>query len=402
MNPAVLPDANRRLAYLEHYPEPGIAQGVWLEHFPFQIGRKKTADYVIISSQVSKEHAEVCRVGDAYLIRDVGSTNGTYVNGQRVTEAVLVHGDIIHVAHKEFRFGYGQAEAPVDSEVRNTAAADGGLPPSIMRGTWLLREMLTGHRVRIVFQPIICLATQKVAAYEALGRGAHDQLSPNPCDLFDLAERCQLAGRLSRLFRMMAVQEAFRLPAEAHVFFNLHPSELEDAAFISSLGETRSLLRGGQRMVLEIHEDVVADTKSLSGLRRQLRELDIGLAFDDFGAGQTRLTELAEVPPDFIKLDLKLIRGLDQARARQELVQAIIQVGTSLGVQIIAEGVETREEAEVCRRLGCQYAQGFLFGRPQPALLLAPRTERDTIECDISPVKDPLLASRPDHPAKEA
>jgi EAL domain-containing protein (putative c-di-GMP-specific phosphodiesterase class I) len=380
------------LAYLEHYPEPGLAQRVWLDRFPFRIGRTKTAHHPVYSSKVSKQHAEIRRAGDQYVLRDVGSTNGTFVNGQRIAEAVLHSGDIIHVAHKEFRFACGTAEAPVDSDAANTEHADSRLPPSFIHGNLLLRELLNQHRVSIVFQPIVNLETWETVAYEALGRGAHDQLSPNPDELFELAERCRLAPELSRLFRMAAVKEAFALPPGAQVFFNVHPLELKHEAFIPLLREVRAAMRADQRMVLEVHEDVVADAQMICGLRDQLHACDIRLAFDDFGAGQNRLTELADAPPDFVKLDRNLVRDLDRAPGRQELIEALNRVATGLGIRLVAEGIETADEADTCLRLGCRLGQGFLFGTPQPGTCLTLRKKSDTRRIDLSQLRQRLTA----------
>ena len=99
------------LPYLEHFPEPGQPpHRILLDQLPFRIGRSMTAHYVIYSRQVSKEHTEIFRgPGHQVRIRDLKSTNGTCVNGQRIEEAPLVNGDIIHVAHKEFRFGLDSA-----------------------------------------------------------------------------------------------------------------------------------------------------------------------------------------------------------------------------------------------------------------------------------------------------
>src|ERR1700676_5217673 len=106
-------DAPAAVAYLEHYPETGEgAHRLLLDHFPFCIGRNASAHYCINSRHVSKDHALIAREGEVFLIRDVGSTNGTFVNGQRIQEAVLSSGDIVHVAHKEFRFGLDAAAAP--------------------------------------------------------------------------------------------------------------------------------------------------------------------------------------------------------------------------------------------------------------------------------------------------
>jgi EAL domain-containing protein (putative c-di-GMP-specific phosphodiesterase class I) len=352
--------------YLEHYPEGGEgAHRLLLERFPFTIGRSPVAHYCINSRHVSKEHAEIVRVEDQICIRDLGSTNGTFVNGQRVQEAPLFHGDIVHVAHKEFRFGH-EASAPAASgEISLTAQADSPLPSSLIQNVELLREILRDRLVKTLFQPIVDLRTQAPLGYEALGRGTHDKLSPNPTFLFSVAAQCNLAPELSRLFRRLAVQDAARLPAGTHVFLNLHPNELRDGVFLQTLRGIPAAL-GDRRVVLEFHEEAVANALAMGRLRGQLHEMGVQLAYDDFGAGQARLAELAEVPPDFIKLDKALIRGIHESPARQELVRALTRVSTDLGILLIAEGIELEEERAVCLELGCHFGQGYLFGRPQP------------------------------------
>jgi EAL domain-containing protein (putative c-di-GMP-specific phosphodiesterase class I) len=364
--------ADPTLPYLEHYPEPGEApHRILLDQLPFRIGRSMTAHYIIYSRQVSKDHSEIFRDGKDFRIRDLGSTNGTFVNGQRVNSAPLLNGDIIHIAHKELRFGYEPIEAHDDVGRCFTEPAASQLPASVIRSSNHLREMLNSQSVRVVFQPIIDMETRAVLGFEALGRGTHRELSTNPGDLFGLADQCHLSCELSRLFRSVAVEEASRLPDHTMLFFNIHPSEMDSEALIDSLRDLKKMLRKAQQVVLEVHEGVVADVASMRWLREQLNELEIGLAYDDFGAGQARLTELAEVPPDFIKLDRSLIRDIDRGAARQDVIKALNRVCADLQVESIAEGVETAAEAAVCQKLGCHYGQGFLFGRPQPLAQLA-------------------------------
>ncbi len=364
--------------YLEHYPEGGEgAHRLLLERFPFTIGRSTTAHYCINSRHVSKEHAEIVRLGGEIHIRDLGSTNGTFVNGQRIQEATLFHGDIIHVAHKEFRFGNEATPPAASGELALTAHADSPLPSSFIQNMQHLRELLRGQSVKPLFQPIVELRTRELLGYEALGRGTHDKLSPNPVYLFSVAAQCGLATELSRLFRQMAVAEAARLPVDACLFLNLHPDELRDDRLLQTLEKIPHIL-GGRPIVLEFHEEAVADAAAMGRLRSQLHDLGIGLAYDDFGAGQARLTEMAEVPPDFIKLDKALIRDIHLALPRQELVRALVRVSTDLGIRLIAEGIEAAEEMEVCIDLGCHYGQGFFFGRPQAARAAVGREENVT------------------------
>ena len=119
--------------------------------------------------------------------------------------------------------------------------------------------------------------------------------------------------------------------------------------------------------MLEIHESALAQPDLISWLRGRLVEIDVGLAYDDFGAGQARLFELAEAPPDYLKFDRRFVTGLDHAPAsRQRLVPSLVAAARELKVKTVAEGVETAEEAEACVRAGFTLAQGYHFGRPAP------------------------------------
>jgi EAL domain-containing protein (putative c-di-GMP-specific phosphodiesterase class I) len=120
------------------------------------------------------------------------------------------------------------------------------------------------------------------------------------------------------------------------------------------------------RLTLEVHEGALADLESVDRLRTQLARSGVGLAYDDFGAGQARLLELAEVPPHYLKFDMSFVRGIDSAPpSRQRMLSSLVTVARDLLVYTVAEGVETAEEADVCMRIGFTHAQGFFFGRPR-------------------------------------
>lgn len=98
-----------------------------------------------------------------------------------------------------------------------------------------------------------------------------------------------------------------------------------------------------------------------------LVELNMGLAYDDFGAGQSRLNELTETAPDYVKFDMSLIRNIDAASPqRQEVLASLIQIVHNLGILSVAEGIETQAEGETCLKMGFDLAQGFFYGRPAP------------------------------------
>jgi EAL domain-containing protein (putative c-di-GMP-specific phosphodiesterase class I) len=203
-----------------------------------------------------------------------------------------------------------------------------------------------------------------MAAYEALGRGLHPALPCGPSELFRISECIGVEGELSRLLRRKAVELAAKDPKVAALFLNTHPAELERPGLIESLEELRAFAPHLD-LILEIHESALAQPAFMAALRDQLSEINVGLAYDDFGAGQARLLELAEAPPHYLKFDRKFITAIDQAPpSRRRLLASLVAAARELLVKTIAEGVETAAEAEVCARIGFTHAQGFHFGRP--------------------------------------
>lgn len=119
---------------------------------------------------------------------------------------------------------------------------------------------------------------------------------------------------------------------------------------------------------MEIHEAAVTDIVKLREFANSLGQLGIRFAYDDFGAGQARLLELADVPAHFVKFDMALIRGLHKASERKrQVVRDLVKMVLATGSIPLAEGVEDEEEAKVCIEMGFQLIQGYLTGRPIPA-----------------------------------
>jgi EAL domain-containing protein (putative c-di-GMP-specific phosphodiesterase class I) len=121
-------------------------------------------------------------------------------------------------------------------------------------------------------------------------------------------------------------------------------------------------------VTLEIHESAATRIEEIRRLRCLLTELQMTLAYDDFGAGQARLVELAEVPPDYLKFDMQLVQGIqDASAARQQMLATLVRMADEMGIQTLAEGMETAADAETCRELGFHLGQGFHYGCPAPA-----------------------------------
>jgi EAL domain-containing protein (putative c-di-GMP-specific phosphodiesterase class I) len=118
---------------------------------------------------------------------------------------------------------------------------------------------------------------------------------------------------------------------------------------------------------VEIHEGSIVNVASIVELKTALRDRGMRIAYDDFGAGQARLLELGEAPPDLLKFDIRFIRGIGEAPvSRRRLLRSLVDITRDLGAESLAEGVETAEEAAACAELGFTRAQGFFFGAPVP------------------------------------
>jgi len=123
---------------------------------------------------------------------------------------------------------------------------------------------------------------------------------------------------------------------------------------------------------MELHESAVTDVETIKKLRGVLKELNILLSYDDFGSGQARLLELMEAPPDVLKFDISLVRDIHQrSAASQAVLAALVKMSKEIGVRTLAEGVEIQQEAEVCRQMGFDFAQGYFFGKPAPMVKAA-------------------------------
>jgi EAL domain-containing protein (putative c-di-GMP-specific phosphodiesterase class I) len=353
--------------FLETLSEGGKLRRVRISVLPFRVGRRQGLELVLPAESVSKLHAEIYGRGQELRLKDLGSRNGSFVNRVQVEDATLVEGDIVHFADFEFRVGRSDlSESKPESgpfgHSTTVAVKRPELPHRFVGGTRLLRD----DQVTIVFQPIVLLARGTVAAYEALGRGLHPGLPEGPLELLRIAESIGREADLSRLFRRKAVELAVKRRDLPTVFLNTHPVELQRPGLLESLDELRHAAPQLD-LALEIHERVLSRGPAIAELRGLLLERNIALAYDDFGAGQARLLELAEAPPHYLKFDQRFIAGLDQAPlAKRRLLQSLLTLARELLVKTVAEGIETPAEARVCAEIGFTHAQGFHMGKPRP------------------------------------
>ncbi len=305
------------------------------------------------AQEVSRKHAELLATIDGWRIKDCGSTNGTFVNGRRLTEYHLLnHGDYITIGGIRFDV----VEQIDDSECTQIISPDAEN----------LERMLDLKAVAPCFQPMVSLSDGALIGYETLGRIAYDGLPNCPTQLFQISRRIDRQIDLSELFRDTALKYAAQIGVKELILFNTLPEEMN----LECLGKSLTKLRQSVpdlKLGMELNENSITNVEMMKDLRSMLNDLDMLLVYDDFGAGQSRLIELLDSVPDIVKFDIALIQNIQQrSEISRSMVKTLVTMARDAGIRTLAEGIESREEAETCSAIGFELAQGYYFGYPAP------------------------------------
>ena len=358
---------------LESATDPTNKWAFPIDTVPFTIGRDKDCHLTLESKSVSRYHAQLNVSADVLWIRDTGSTNGTFVNGKQIDESeVLNHGDMLNIGQVGFCIVCKEhcSLPDNDDDIEKTVMLDFSdlLPGRLETYNAVFKKMIHDRAVVPHFQPILTLSNLHIKGYEILGRLPSDlDLPSDPVDLFNLAVMLNMETELSSLFREEGVSQGQQFPELTTLFVNTHPIELIKIGNLKrSLKKIREIA-ASSTIVLEINEKAITDLERMKSLTTTMKSLDIGLAYDDFGVGQSRLVELAKFPPDYLKFDISLIRKIHLAPKRlHQLIATFLNMSQDLGALTIAEGIECAEEGETCRQLGFNFVQGHFYGPPVP------------------------------------
>ncbi len=216
------------------------------------------------------------------------------------------------------------------------------------------------EKLWIAYQPIISWQEQKLVAFEALCR-SEEPLLRGPLELLEDAERLDRVHELGRAIRRAAVSRLHEFPADALLFLNLHPRDLEDPD-LCDVGSPTGVV--ASRIVLEVTERHALDGMDVHRLVEKLRQVGFRLAVDDLGAGYAGLSSFAQIEPAVVKLDMSLIRDVDRSPVKQRIIRGMVQLCRDMGAEVVVEGVETVAERDTLLGCGCGWMQGYLFGRP--------------------------------------
>ena len=242
-----------------------------------------------------------------------------------------------------------------------------------------LRHGIERGEIVPYFQPIVDLESGRVLGYEVLARWLHPErgLLP-PSEFLPLAEETGLLVGLGAQMLFDSLAQLAQWRASGHRFANCTVSvnvgtrQLVDPNFYDTV--TDALAQTGidaDSLWLEITETaLLADVKAATVALRELRSLGLHLSVDDFGTGYSSLTYLKRFPVEAIKVDRSFVAGLGIEQEDSTIVEAVVRLGQSLGLHVVAEGIESPLQLSRLRELGCDRGQGYLFGRPRPAALV--------------------------------
>ena len=233
-----------------------------------------------------------------------------------------------------------------------------------------LRERLIrsvhARTIRTVFQPLIDLTTRQVCGYEALSRGPAGSDIENPEVIFEIARDFDMIWELERLCIENVEPFLVEISKRGRLFFNL------ESHFIQQLQHRgievfEPFFEHRQSIVIEITErSAIRDYRTFRHTLQSLKTMGFKIAIDDCGSGYASLEAVAELQPDYLKVGHSLFHGLEKDPIRKRLVDLVARCADTIGALTIAEAIETDEQLQICRDLGIQQGQGYLFARPAP------------------------------------
>ncbi len=274
---------------------------------------------------------------------------------------LLKHADLaLYRAKKEGKSDFHFFEPSLDEQARKRREMELDLRRGLKNGDF-----------ELYFQPLYNLAQERLQGFEALIRWNHPTRGVvSPVEFIPLAEETGLILQIGEWVVREGCRIAKTWPDHLSVAINISPKQFTTPGLTSTI--TQALSHSGldpSRLELEITESVfIADVEKTLGTLHSLRDVGVRIALDDFGTGYSSLSYLRSFPFDKVKIDQSFVRDLnDKGNNAHAVIRAITTLATALGMDTLAEGVETPEQREVLRSEGCEYIQGYLLSQPVPA-----------------------------------
>lgn len=261
-------------------------------------------------------------------------------------------------------------------------ASSASLPSMRMGIMTPLQEIIQQRKLTALFQPILNLKTGEFYGYEGLIRGPSDSTLHSPINLFGAAAQQNLMLEVEMLSRQIVLETFVNLNLPGNLFLNVSPETLLHPSFKNgcTLGFIRQLGLSPDRVVIEITEN--QPTYDFAGMRSALlhyRAMGFQIAIDDLGEGFSSLRLWSELRPEFIKIDMHFVQGVDRDPIKLQFLKSIQLIAESCGTKVIAEGIETTAELSTIGSLGILLGQGYFISRPAPTPPLLASAETSSV-----------------------
>ena len=283
------------------------------------------------------------------------------------SEALIRNADLALYAAKDGgrgRYHFYAADLHSDAEERRKMEDD-------------LRDAVSNGGLELYYQPVVQTSTEKITGFEALLRWNHpEQGWISPARFIPIAEDTGLISPIGEWALRTACQDLARWPENVRVAVNVSPLQFANPSLpIIVTNALATAQVAAERLELEITESVfLNDDEGTDNMFKSLKAIGVRLALDDFGTGYSSLGYLRSAPFDKIKIDQSFVRGATQPGSRNgAIISSIVSLAEALGMETTAEGVETLDELDLVRMLGCSHVQGYIYERPLSSMNAAAR-----------------------------
>ena len=341
--------------------QAGTCEPVAISLFPFVIGRADSANLKLDQSGISRVHASIVRDGDGLRVRDLGSTNGTMLNGKRVRDWPLSEGDVLAIAGIELVFHQQPPQHPsrtTRAESRDDTLPSAVGPAQLAKVVSRLNERAGFRGLGNAYQPIVVLRDGDVWGYEPSAAG--NSSADDPCrSVGGIAAADNLVqGRTRRVQRLTATEEMRARFPDRCLLMVLTAREIAAAGeLLREMRHLSFIAPCPTRLVLGFPAAAIGKRVGTGRICQSLHSLGVRIAYVDLADDR----QLDSAEPDetmaFLRLAPVLVRGIHELPDRQKRVRAIVEAAGQYEAKVIARGVFCEQEAEMCLQLGCHLAQ---------------------------------------------
>jgi hypothetical protein len=339
---------------LEYYSDGnGEAHRVTIEKFPFFIGRAETADLRVESVEVSREHAEIVERNGFWLIRDLGSTNGTLVNGKPIKETLLADGDILKVAESELVFIASAASQfqrmvtqPIQS--KQVSRAPNALPPEVAS----IRTMAEATLYQVIPTEILAVTSLRHGMTEAFFS------RPATCNrrepTFDQSH--SIGERYRELGRMRAIELAIDRTEAKRLFLPVARADIEAPHHLfSSIRQLQGMLPNGWELGITISLPTDIDILRFTEVYHEAQEHELRVAFDEFQGSGAQVLHFKSLLPDYLILGASMTKDLAVTRQPLRRLESLLDACNELAIKPILPYREAKTALALCQGIGFDY-----------------------------------------------